>query len=175
MPTLDDTANLARAQQDFISQWGAMGPLWGITRSMAEVHATLLASAGERATDELMEQLQISRGNANTTLRQLVSWGLVRSVRRKGDRKEYFAAERGVWKIFCIIARERKRREIDPALAMLRQCAAHTKGLRGQDAKAFHKLMAALADFVGTASSILDRAASRQESQVIPAIMKLFR
>ena len=121
-----------------------------------------------------MHELGISRGNANQTLRQLVEWGLVRSVRVRGERKEYFEAEKKVWKVFCIIARERKRREIDPALAALRECVARTQGLRSREAKGFHKLVSQLADFVATANSILERAAAREESTVIPALLKLF-
>ena len=171
----DEAEELDEARADFIAQWGALGPVWGIPRSMAQIHAALLATDEPLSTDELMELLVISRGNANTNLRALVSWGLLRPVNRKGDRKEYFEAEKSVWAIFCIIARERKRREIDPALAALRDCVARTKALRSREAKAFHSMVAELADFVGTATRILERAADRHESQVIPALLKLFR
>ena len=170
-----EAEQLAEARADFIAQWGTLGPVWGITRSMAQIHAALLASDDPLSTDELMAQLEISRGNANTHLRDLVSWGLVRPVHRKGDRKEYFEAEKGVWAIFCIIARERRRREIDPALAVLRDCVAKTKSLRSREATVFHDMVAELADFVGTGNRILERAAARQESHVIPALLKLFR
>jgi DNA-binding transcriptional regulator GbsR (MarR family) len=171
----EEADELAEARADFIAQWGTLGPVWGITRSMAQIHAALLATEEPLSTDDVMELLEISRGNANTHLRELVSWGLVRPVHRKGDRKEYFEAEKSVWVIFCIIARERRRREIDPALAVLRDCVAKTKALRAREAKAFHSMVAELADFVGTGNRILERAAARQESHVIPALLKLFR
>lgn len=171
---MSEADELQDAKDVFIEQWGAMGSLWGVTRTMAQTHAALLAADEPTSTDDLMHELGISRGNANQTLRQLVEWGLVRSVRLRGDRKEYFSAEKKVWKIFCIIARERKRREIDPALAALRECAARTKPLRSRDAKGFHKLVSALAEFVATANKILERAAAREESTVIPALLKLF-
>ena len=82
---------------------------------MAQIHAFLLISAEPLSTDDVMEHLKISRGNANTNLREMVGWGLARSVVERGNRKEYFEAEKEVWKIFCIISRERKRREIEPA------------------------------------------------------------
>src|SRR5262245_25856328 len=144
----DESQELAEARADFIAQWGTLGPVWGITRSMAQIHAALLASDEPLSTDDLMKQLEISRGNANTPLRDLVAWGLIRPVHRKGDRKEYFEAEKNVWAIFCIIARERRRREIDPALAVLRDCVAKTKSLRTREAHAFHDMVAELADFV---------------------------
>lgn len=172
---MDEDDELAEARTEFVAQWGALGSAWGITRSMAQIHAALLASEEPMSTDELMAALVISRGNANTQLRELVAWGLIRLVHRKGDRKEYFEAEKKVWAIFCIIARERRRREIDPALAALRDCAAKTKALRGREAKAFHSMVAELAEFVGTGNRILERAADRQESHVIPALLKLFR
>lgn len=175
MTTESEVDALQDAKDAFIDQWGALGSLWGVTRTMAQTHAALLAADEPQSTDVLMHELGISRGNANQTLRQLVEWGLIRSVRIRGDRKEYFEAEKKTWKIFCIIARERKRREIDPALAALRQCVANTKGMRGREAKSFHRLVTQLADFVATANSILERAASREESTVIPALLKLLK
>lgn len=170
-----EAEELKEVRDTFIAQWGNLGPLWGITRSMAQLHAALLSSDEPRTTDQLMATLEISRGNANMHLRALVSWGLVRSVHVKGDRKEYFEAEKAVWKIFCIIARERKRREIDPALEALRSCVVRTKTMRTREGKGFHGVLSELADFVDTANGILDRAAARQESAVIPALLKLFR
>ncbi len=172
---MNEPDELRQVRDAFVAQWGTLGPLWGITRSMAQLHAALLSADEPRTTDDLMDTLGISRGNANTQLRELVSWGLVRSVHVKGDRKEYFEAEKSVWKIFCIIARERKRREIDPALEVLRDCVARTKGMRTREGKSFHALLTELAEFVATANGILDRAAARQESAVIPALLKLFR
>lgn len=92
----------------FITQWGAMGSWWGINRTMAQIHALLLITDRALSTDEIMDDLKISRGNPNMNLRDLAGWGLIRSVIRKGERKEYFEAEKDVWKMFCTIVRERK-------------------------------------------------------------------
>lgn len=149
----DETATpegLAHAKDEFVTQWGAMGTAWGINRTMAQIHALLLTSTRSLSTDEIMEELRISRGNANTNLRDLVGWGLVRSVIRKGERKEYFEAEKDVWRIFCTIARERKRREVSPAMEVLRKCADETKGLSGPDAREFHHRMLELLQFMQT-------------------------
>ena len=81
---------------------------------MAQIHALLITVPGPMTTDEIMDDLKVSRGNAHGNLRELVSWGLVRSVIRKGERKEYFEAEKDVWKMFCIVMRERSRRELVP-------------------------------------------------------------
>src|SRR6201997_3607171 len=117
-----EAAQLAAARDEFVMQWGAIGNAWGINRTMAQIHALLIVTPRALTTDEVMEELQISRGNAHTNLRELVGWGLVRSVVRKGERKEYFESEKNVWRMFCTIARERKRREVEPALRALKAC-----------------------------------------------------
>src|SRR6478752_3736949 len=117
--TIQAGNELQQTREEFVTQWGAMGSAWGINRTMAQIHALLITSQEPLTTDEVMEELQISRGNAHGNLRELVSWGLVRSVVRKGERKEYFEAEKQVWKMFCIVIRERKRRELRPAMEAL--------------------------------------------------------
>src|SRR4051812_4920871 len=94
---------LHQARDEFVTQWGAIGSAWGINRTMAQIHALLITTPNPLSTDEVMEELKISRGNAHGNLRDLVSWGLIRSVVRKGERKEYFEAEKDVWKMFCIV------------------------------------------------------------------------
>ena len=164
---------LTLARDEFVAQWGAMGSAWGINRTMAQIHALLMTSDRALTTDEVMEDLKISRGNAHQNLRELVGWGLVRSVIRKGERKEYFESEKDVWRMFCIVARERKRREVEPALKALRTCEEQTRGLRGEKAVAFNKQIKALAAFVGQADVILDRVARSEESSVMPLMLKM--
>ncbi len=165
---------LEQAREDFIAQWGALGTAWGINRTMAQIHALLLVSPDAVSTDEVMDSLEISRGNANTNLREMVGWGLARSVLKKGDRKEFFEAEKDVWKIFCIIARERKKREIEPASQVLKNCEINTKDLGSAEAKAFNQQMADLSEFVSLASSVLEKIATSEESKIMPKVLKLF-
>ncbi|MGP1345803.1 MAG: GbsR/MarR family transcriptional regulator [Phycisphaerales bacterium] len=110
---------IAGAQDRFISTWGQMGSAWGISRTMAEVHALLYITGQAMCTDDVMERLSISRGNASMSLRALEDWGIVQRVHRRGDRKEYFQAESDVWTMFRTIARERKKRELDPLVQAL--------------------------------------------------------
>lgn len=112
-------AQLVQAQDEFVAAWGQMGTSWGISRTMAEVHALLYISGRAMNTDEIMERLRISRGNASMSLRSLVEWGIVQRVHKRGDRKEYFEAEQDVWALARTIIRERLRREILPMLATL--------------------------------------------------------
>src|ERR1700755_3046513 len=129
---------LSEARDQFVSQWGVIGSAWGINRTMAQIHALLITAPSALSTDDIMQELKISRGNAHSNLRDLVSWGLVRSVVRKGERKEYFEAEKDVWKMFCIIVRERKRREIEPAINVLKGVIEQSAGIRSAEARALN-------------------------------------
>jgi DNA-binding transcriptional regulator GbsR (MarR family) len=171
-PETPDQLTLAR--DEFISQWGAMGGAWGINRTMAQVHALLMTSEKALTTDEVMAELKISRGNAHQNLRDLVGWGLVRNVIRKGERKEYFESEKDVWRMFCIIARERKRREVEPALRALQTCEEQTRGLRGEKATAFNRQIKALSEFLGQAEAIMDRVSKSEQSAIMPLVLKMF-
>ena len=162
-------------REEFVGQWGTLGASWGINRSMAQLHARLLVADEPMCTDDLMEDLALSRGNANTNIRELISWGLVRQVPIKGERRQYFEAETSTWKIMCIVARERKRRELEPTLALLRDIADRSKKLKVAGGKTFHKRVSGLADFVETGCKLIDKIVAREESQVVPALMKLFR
>ncbi|MGF1677759.1 MAG: GbsR/MarR family transcriptional regulator [Candidatus Methylacidiphilales bacterium] len=166
---------LQEARDEFIAQWGAMGNAWGINRTMAQIHALLMVSPRALSTDQIMEELQISRGNAHGNLRDLTGWGLVRSVIQKGERKEYFEAEKDVWKMFCTIVRERKRREVEPVLAVLKECQDRTHGLEGVEAREFTRMLKELADFVGTADKVMDKVSRSQESQLMPVALKLLQ
>ncbi len=123
----------------FIRRWGEMGANWGISRTMAEIHALLFVSAEPLCTDDVMDRLQVSRGNASMNLRQLVNWDLIYRVHRPGDRKEYFSCETNVWQMFEAITRERRRREVEPIIETIKRCKAmvadESKGRRGSTGK----------------------------------------
>lgn len=169
----DQINRLRQAREEFVAQWGALGTQWGINRTMAQIHALLMTAPEPISTDEVMEELQISRGNAHSNLKELVAWGLVRIVVRKGDRREYFEAEKDVWKIFTTVARERKRREIDPALDVLRKCAAESRDIDTNEGKAFYNQMKQLEEFVEFASTMADRVASMKHGFALQMATKL--
>ncbi|MCC5846034.1 MAG: transcriptional regulator [Verrucomicrobia bacterium] len=161
------------ARDEFVAQWGAISSSWGINRTMAQIHALLLVSTEPMFTDQIMEQLEISRGNAHSNLKELVNWGIVKSVFKKGDRKEYFEAEKDVWRMFCTITRERKRREIDPALDVLKKCADKTGDMECPECKAFHEQMKQLTEFVEMISSLMDKLSGAEQNKAIPLALKL--
>ncbi len=113
---------LRTVQDLFIRRWGEMGQTWGINRTMAEIHALLYITAQPLCTDDVMERLNISRGNASMSLRALCDWGIIRRLHKRGERREYFESLSDVWEMFSIIAAERKRREMDPVLETIKQC-----------------------------------------------------
>jgi DNA-binding transcriptional regulator GbsR (MarR family) len=168
-----EVEKLKQARDEFVSQWGALGTQWGINRTMAQIHALLMTAPQPMTTDEVMEDLEISRGNAHTNLKELVAWGLIRVVVKKGERREFFEAEKDVWNIFTIVARERKRREIEPALAILGKCAEESREIQTPDGRAFHEQMRALEEFVGFASKMSDRIAGMKHGIAVQLATKL--
>lgn len=167
MTDQDASPTIAAAQDRFISLWGEMGSAWGIPRTMAEVHALLYIVGEPLNTDEVMERLRISRGNASMTLRTLCDWGIVSRTHTRGDRKEYFRAEQDAWKLFATIVRERKRREFDPLLEALRTCRDLTGptaresrrriGPRSAELETHHQRLDGLLDMLRTLDALSER------------------
>jgi DNA-binding transcriptional regulator GbsR (MarR family) len=125
-PAVPDTSapsdrHAPTAADRFIELWGEMGTAWGVPRTMTQVHALLFLEGRGMNTDEIMARLDISRGNASMTLRTLVEWGMITRTHNPKDRKDYYAAEQDVWRLFVIITRARKRREIEPLKSGLRE------------------------------------------------------
>jgi DNA-binding transcriptional regulator GbsR (MarR family) len=109
------------AKDQMIQTWGQLSSAWGINRTMSQIHALLMISPDSMTTDQLMEELGVSRGNVSMNLRSLMEWGVVHKEFVTGDRKEYYTAEKDAWKIALLIARERKRRELDPVIQSLQR------------------------------------------------------
>lgn len=170
---MDGIQQYEQTREDFIAQWGVMGSQWGINRTMAQIHALLMTAVEPMSTDEVMAALDVSRGNAHTNLKELVNWGLLRIVTKKGERREFFEAEKDIWEMFRRITRERKRRELDPALAVLTRCKEETAGLKSAEAQAFHDQMAELEEFVAFASKMSDRAAGLSQNKAMQMALKL--
>jgi DNA-binding transcriptional regulator GbsR (MarR family) len=105
----------------FVESWGTMGMLWGVNRSIARIHALLVATEGPLSLDEIASRLDISRGNTSMSLRELRNWGVIRRINVSGDRRDFYESEPDVWRMFFLIFGERKRREFDPALRAVRK------------------------------------------------------
>lgn len=150
------------ARRRFVESWGEMGTAWGINKTMARLHAYLMVAEKPVDTDELMKALSISRGNANMNIRALIDWGLVRRVSTPGERREFFVSEKDVWTMCCRIARERKKREIEPVLAALEDCLKE-----GAKDAAFARKIKELLDVVRMLDTVLGKLGSMERSKVL--------
>lgn len=146
MSTRPTSDALTQAQDQFVAVWGQMGSAWGISRTMAEVHALLYITGEPLCTDDIMDRLEISRGNASMSLRALLEWGIVSRTHKRGDRKEYFQAEQHVWTLFRAIVRERIKREVDPLMASLYEIRDITQPHQRDAARASAPTPAAIAE-----------------------------
>ena len=116
------SAQYQEALDQFVQFWGEMASKWGINRTMAQIHALLYSTEEPLDTDDIMQRLEISRGNANMNLRSLTAWNLVEKVHQAGSRKDYYTAKKDVWEITAQIIKERQRREIKPVKQQLQAC-----------------------------------------------------
>ena len=114
--------NLTPIMERFVLHWGEMGTRWGVNRSVSQIHALLYLSPDPLPADEITQVLSIARSNVSTSLKELQAWGLVRISHELGDRRDHFETDKDMWVLFSTIVEERKRREIDPTLTVLRQC-----------------------------------------------------
>jgi DNA-binding transcriptional regulator GbsR (MarR family) len=140
--------------QSFVEAWGAMGSLWGINRSVARVHALLMASEAPISLDDIAERLTISKGNASMSLRELRTFGVVRQVEVPSDRRDFYVTEPDVWTMFFRILRERKRREFDPAVEAI-QRLVQAPGASGAVRGRLEQMAELLATMDGVASRFL--------------------
>jgi DNA-binding transcriptional regulator GbsR (MarR family) len=136
----------------FILHWGEMGTRWGINRTVAQIHALLFVSPKPLTAEEIADTLSVARSNVSTSLKELQSWGIIRIVHVLGDRRDHFESIKDVWELYRQVMDERKRREIDPTLTMLRDCVLDAeKG--GADDKYAKEKMSELLGFFETMTS----------------------
>lgn len=119
MTDINDT--LEPLAQKFVLHWGEMGTRWGINRTVAQIHALLMIADQPLRADEIAATLGVARSNVSTSLRELQNWGIVRLIHRPGDRRDHFESMQDVFEMFRVIARERKKREVDPTVRVLRE------------------------------------------------------
>lgn len=164
---------LSEAKQKFIQSWGTLGSNWGINRTMAQIHALLLISDEPISTEDIMEELQISRGNANMNIRALMDWGIVTKEYKPGERKEFFVGDKDVWAVARQIARQRKQREIEPLIKVLEDA----KGVKGTDKETenFKAVVNDLTDFTTRVDDLFDKFIKSDEHWFYKTILKLMK
>ena len=166
---------LTEAKQQFISSWGAFGTHWGINRTMAQIHALLLISPDPLTQDDIMEELDISRGNTNMNIRELINWRLVERVLLPGERKEYFLAEKDMWKVIKQIVKERKKRELEPMLQLLDKLEAVDGDKKDKNVKTFVDTISSIKKLGKQADKALDVMIKAEESWFLGTMMKFFK
>lgn len=124
---------LTPVQEKFILHWGKMGTQWGINRTVAQIHALLFISPKPLNAEEIAQTLSVARSNVSTSLWELQGWGIIRTVHVMGDRRDHYESIKDVWEMFRVVLDERKRREVDPTLAMLRECVAEAEKTKGDE------------------------------------------
>ena len=166
---------LSEAKAQFISSWGAFGTHWGINRTMAQIHALLLVSPDPMTQDDIMEELNISRGNTNMNIRELINWGLVDRVLLSGERKEFFTAEKDIWKVVTQIVKERKKRELEPMLQLLDKLENVEGDKKDKHVKTFVDTVSSIRKLGRQADKTLDRMIRAEESWFVSSLIKIFK
>ena len=145
-------ATLSDVQRQYILHWGEMGTRWGINRTVAQIHALLYLSPRPLPAEEIAKTLNVARSNVSTSIRELESWGIVRPVHVLGERREHYESMKDVWEMFRLIVEQRKRREVDPTLQLLRECLSQLSAGSGTDVYTRERL-ASMAEFFETATA----------------------
>lgn len=162
------------AKAKFLDTWGDLGIKWGINKTMAQIHALLMISPKSLSMDEIMDELQVSRGNTSTNLRALLSWGLIHKEYRAGERREYFVAEQDVDEMARKVAEERSRREIKPTIKVLED-VQQVDDRYTPEAKKFKDKTKELYDYISQADNVLEKLAKQEENWITKTIMKLMQ
>ena len=166
--------DLAEGKEKFIQSWGALGSSWGINRTMAQIHALLLISPEPLSADEVMEELQISRGNANMNLRALIDWGLVSKELKAGERREFFRAEKDMWEVVKKIIIQRKKRELEPMLKVLEEVSGvDTNG--DPQAEEFQQVIRDIKLFSNKANATLDTLTRADSNWFVGTFLKMVK
>ena len=165
--------NLDEAKLKYIQTWGSLATSWGINKTMAQVHALLLVSTKPLSAEDIMETLQISRGNVNMNVRALIDWGIVQKEFVVGERKECFVADKDIWELFKQITKERKKREIEPVLKILSELQEIED--TSDEAQDFKKVLGDLSKVTTTVNNILDKTIKADEHWLLSNFTKMVK
>ena len=166
--------NFKEAKNKFIQSWGALGSQWGINKTMAQIHALLMVSKDAVSMEEIMEELQISRGNASMNLRALMDWGIVFKEYKAGERREFFTAEKDLDELAVKIAKERSKREIKPALKVLKDVSSINIE-ENEEEKHFKNQTTKLYDFVLKADNMIDKVTEYKDNWLAQLLVKMMK
>jgi DNA-binding transcriptional regulator GbsR (MarR family) len=167
---------LLEAKEKFIQQWGSLGSNWGINKTMAQIHALFLISEDLLSAEEVMEELKISRGNANMNIRTLIDWGLVYKEYKSGERKEFFRGEKDIWIVTQRVMRTRQRQELDPMLNVLTQLQSVDSDKNNKnEVAAFTNQIKNIKSFAELADRSLTKISGSEENWFLKTFMKFMK
>lgn len=164
---------LEEGKDKFIQSWGALGSSWGINRTMAQIHALLLISPEAMSAEEIMDELKISRGNANMNIRALIDWGLAYKELKTGERREYFVAEKDMWEVVKCIITQRKKRELEPMLRVLDEISSVDEV--DHESKVFTEVVRDIKLFSSKADSTLDTLVKSDSNWFVGTFLKMIK
>lgn len=162
------------AKNKFVQTWGALGSQWGINKTMAQIHALLMVSSGPVSMEDIMEELQISRGNASMNLRALMDWGIVYKEYKVGERREFFTAEKDLDELAVKISKERSKRELKPALKILKDVSSISAN-NTEEEKHFVEQTTKLYEFVLKADNVLDKITEYKDNWLTKLVIKIMK
>jgi DNA-binding transcriptional regulator GbsR (MarR family) len=162
------------AKNKFVQTWGALGSQWGINKTMAQIHALLMVSSGPVSMEDIMEELQISRGNASMNLRALMDWGIVYKEYKAGERREFFTAEKDLDELAVKISKERSKRELKPALKILKDVSSISANHTDEE-KHFVEQTTKLYQFVLRADNVLDKITEYKDNWLTKLVVKIMK
>jgi DNA-binding transcriptional regulator GbsR (MarR family) len=162
------------AKEELIQAWGNLGYSWGLNKTMAQIHALLMIAPKPLTTEDIMQELSISRGNANMNIRALLDWGIVYRILVPGERKEYFKSEKDVWALSRQVAKERRKRELEPILKILKT-VNEVQNDGTEETKEFKKVVKELKSFGERSDQLLDVFVKSEENWFWGTVMKLFK
>jgi DNA-binding transcriptional regulator GbsR (MarR family) len=162
------------AKEELIQAWGNLGYSWGLNKTMAQIHALLMISPKPLSTEEIMEALNISRGNANMNIRALLDWHIIYRISVAGERKEYFKSEKDIWALARQVVKERRKRELEPILKVLKE-VNELQSDGSDETKEFKKVVKELKNFADKSDSLLETFVKSEESWFWNTILKVFK
>ena len=163
---------LTPVMEKYILHWGEMGTRWGVNRTVSQIHALLYLAPTPLAAEEITETLSVARSNVSTSLKELQNWGLIRVTHVLGDRRDHFESIKDVWEMLLIIMDERKRREIDPTLTMLRECVLESEATKDSTDPEVKARIKRVLEFLETLSTWHDQMTKLPKSTLV-SMMKM--
>lgn len=162
------------AKEELIQAWGNLGSSWGLNKTMAQIHALLMISPRPLSTEEIMEDLSISRGNANMNIRALLDWGIVYRILVPGERKEFFKAEKDIWTLARQVVKERRKRELEPIMKALKT-VSNIESDGTEETKELKRMVKDLKSFGERSDQVLDVFVKSEENWFWSTVLKLFK